>query len=175
MLAGNAECIPIKLPNGEPRYGLYEIGGSQNAKVLARLVELPLWLSELAEDRRDNPGVIGAQKSLLTFLLQANDEDLSHTTPDSKGHILLKPRSLSIDVDSPLVGLDYEIFERLIRNTEIKFVDFYVFRAGYILHEVWRVDRDTFLSESIEVQPDERFMKQMMIPIKNAKRTKNGA
>lgn len=175
MLAGSAECIPIKLPNGEPRYGLYEIGGSQNAKILARLVELPLWLSELAEDRRNNSEIIGAQKSLLAFLLHANDEDLSHTSPDSKGHILLKPRSLSVDADSPLVGLDYEIFERLNRNAEIKFVDFYVFRAGYLLHEVWRVDRDTFLSEAIEVQPDERFMKQMMVPIKNAKRTKNGA
>ena len=175
MIQGSAECIPIKLPNGEPRYGLYEIGGPTGAKVLARLVELPLWLSEVAQDRRNDPTIPGAQKSVMAFLLQSSADELTHTSPDSKGHILLRPRSLSVPSDAPVVGLDYEIFERLSRDTGIKFIDFYVFRAGYSLHEVWRVDRDVFLSDAIEVQPDERFMRQMMVPITKAKRIRNGA
>ena len=175
MIPGSAESIPIKLPDGTPRYGLYEIGGPKAAQVIARLVELPLWLSELAEQRRNDPAVVGAEKSVHSFLLLANPDELSHTSPDSKGHILLKPRSLSVAADSPLVGLDYEVFEKLSRNPELKFIDFYVYRAGYILHEVWRIERETFLSDAIEVQPDARFMKQMMIPINRLKRIRNGA
>jgi len=169
MLGPNARNLTITLANGDPHDGLYETDGRR----LARRVELPLWLSNVAQHRRADPALIAARqdRSIHGFLRSAKPDELTHTSPDSKGHILLHPGLAGVSASEPLVGIDQQIYLHLPAGADVFL--FFVYRSDYQLHETWSISLGNFRATCLYVQTSESFMPQVMIPISTTKRVGN--
>lgn len=141
--------LPITMNTGR-KFGMYEI--SHKRDVIARRVELPEWLSiQVRESKVD---------SLTTCLnAQIPPEGLR----ESHGHIFVSP-PVSL-FTTPAVGLDIEVYDRVLASPEIKTIEFHVY--GYFYQQVglWRIDAETFIERAKYVKTKPCFMPQMMVSL----------
>jgi hypothetical protein len=140
MLPGKCEDIAIEV-NHRKKFGIYQL---DTRGVLARRVEVPGWLSEAIQS-----GHAWSYPS----------EEIG----ESRGHIFLRPpRAL---FSGPAVGVDMEVFERLIHDSRIRLVTFFVYGTNHVLLDVWEISRSAFLLKAKRVQTKDSFMPQMMVEI----------
>jgi len=146
MLSGpSRRDVPITIGR-DRKFGIYE----RTSHVLARRVELPMWLQQ---------GLERGTISLAGGRVRMPAEEIG----ESRGQIYLQPpREL---FSGPAVGLDMEVFDLLEADEQIMLVGFYVYSAGYRLVDTWRISRQDFLRHAKLVVTKRSFMPQMMVPL----------
>ncbi len=150
---GNGKPITIQI-KGHNRKDWYEI--SNDRKSLARRVELPTWLSEIARDFRFKG---------TTLLAELCANKISHPKTEigeSKGHILIEAQKYTKQ-SVPCVGVDTKVIDDLSAAHPEKII-FYVYFNQYTLGERWSVSWDDFIANRILVNPEKGFDPQYMIP-----------
>lgn len=120
-------------------------------EIKTRRVELPHWLSS---------AVLRCVDPLKTVMEASYPEGEIH---ESRGHIFMRqPRNL---FDGPAVGLDMDVYDRLMDEPTIKEVKFYVYSIGYQLVAIWAVSAVDFIDKAKMVQTKPQFAPQMMVPL----------
>ena len=157
MLPSGARQLAITIGTAR-KTGIYEISSSDDT--LARLVELPDWLSRIATGKRTKP-----------FLHMFASGEISHPHKiigESQGHIYIEPL-LNFGFDGATVGLDTEISDAHLSSASLRSIVFYVYGTDYRLIERWRISLEDFKSHAklVELQPP--FMPQMMVELKRLK------
>lgn len=141
--------LPITV-GGSRKFGMYEI--STKKDVIARRVELPEWLSVMVK--------MGKASALETVLGAKNP---SIEIGESRGHIFINPPKHLFS--TPAVGLDMEVYDRVVGNPSVQRVEFYVYASFYNLVGLWRISADDFIDNAKLVTTKSSFMPQMMVPL----------
>lgn len=163
MLKGDVNSIPIHTFKGEKKIGLYQAGKENKKRVLARMVELPSWLSDTALELKKE------RKSLSNYL---SSSTITSDSIGSRGHILINPKGVSVDYSAPLVGIDAEVYDQLTK-LDVEAITFHVYCEGYERIERWIISISEFLNERIDVNPGGSFSRQFMVPISSLSRYAN--
>ena len=154
---------PRMLPSGQelaiqtkagPKRGIYEI--SRDGSILARRVELPTWLGEIATS--------ASRTSTLRDILssEARPKPQEHVQ-ESQGHIYLNP-PIETGLRGASVGIDEEFIHKL-ENPEFKTLKFFVYTPGYTLVERWKISKEDFLAGCRRIEGKPPFMPQFMIEL----------
>ena len=159
MLATGSRELTLNVGTGIKR-GLYQL--SPDGKTLARLVELPTWLSDVALKLRL------ARKHLLDELSAGSIRNPADEIGESRGHILINAAHYT-NLTGSCVGMDVQILDK-IQNTAPRQIMFFVFRIGYTLHERWKINWADFMSKSVLVEAEEPFMPQRMVSVRDLQR-----
>ena len=159
MLAVGSRDLPLDLA-GQLKRGLYQL--SPDGRTLARLVELPTWLSGFAD------GCLAQRKALLAELQGGTVEHPKEEIGESHGHVLIDA-SRYTTFDRPAVGVDTQILDRLASAPPTQIM-FFVYRTGYRLHERWAIGWKAFFEKSQLVEADPPFMPQRMVCVKDLER-----
>ena len=163
MLPSGARQLAITIGSYR-KTGLYEI--SSSGDTLARLVELPDWLSRIATGKRKKP-----------FLHMFTSGEIKHPHTiigESQGHIYVEPAP-ELGFDGATVGLDTEITDNHLASASLRSIVFYVYATDYRLVERWRISLGDFRTHAklVESQPSldsqSSFMPQMMVELKHLK------
>ena len=156
MLAVGSRDLPL-IVGGQIKGGLYQL--SPNCRTLARLAELPTWLSNLADS------CLTQRKTLLAELQNGNTHHPKGEISESRSHILIDADRYT-SFNMPAVGVDLQIMERLLTQPPAQIM-FFVYRTGYRLHERWGISWNTFLAKSEVVVGEAPFMPQRMVCVKD--------
>lgn len=137
---------------GHKRNGFYEI--SRDGKVLARRIDLPIWL--------DGYTVKGSG-SLLVSLQKGSLSIPTGHTHERQGHILWNAVAFGSPV--PMVGVDTEIFDEYMDGRKVTKIVFVVNKLSRKPIERWSVTYQTFFDTSKVVQTIPSFAPQRMMPV----------
>jgi hypothetical protein len=152
MLPAGARDIYITIGD-DRKGGMYEL--SSDGVILARRVELPEWLSDIAANRK---------KIFLKMFLEKEIQNPSINIGESRGHIFLHPPA-SLGFEGSAVGVDMEVFEGQFSAKALKSIVFYVYGTNHRLVERWKMSRNDFKTHAKLYDEDPKFMPQMMVEL----------
>ncbi len=146
------EDLPITVRNNH-KVGIYEL--SINTSILARRVELPIWLSQQWKNYHGGMSLLG--------FIQMHKYDMPRSdVGESRGHIFLSPPPHLFD--GPAVGLDMEIWHKLLESPKIRLIQFHVYGECYEQFATWSVPAEDFIDQCRHYMT-QTFSPQMMVSL----------